>query len=64
MAEQSLRDVIYQVLSSAGMAAAEVSAIGLGMAGADRPGDRQVIQDMLSRIVRFSRIVIGNTDTL
>jgi N-acetylglucosamine kinase-like BadF-type ATPase len=60
MAEASLREAISQVLSSADLAAMDVSAIGLGMSGADRPGDRQVLRAMLSRIAHFSRVVIAN----
>ena len=38
--EASLREAIGQVLSLSGLAAQQVTAIGLGMAGVDRPGDR------------------------
>jgi len=60
VAEASLREAIFQALSSANLTATDVSAIGLGMAGADRPGDRQVLRAMLSRIAHFSRVVIAN----
>jgi len=57
-AEASLREVIRQVLAAAGLTAADVTAIGLGMAGVARPGDREMMQAILSRVVRFPRIVI------
>ena len=56
--EHSLRDVIQQVLSSANLVPADVDAIGLGMAGVDRPVDHAVMRDTLSRIGGFSRVVI------
>ena len=56
--ERSLCDVIHQVLSSAGLAAADVRSIGLGMAGVGRPSDHAVVHDMLSRAANFPRIVI------
>lgn len=60
VAEASLREAIHQALASAGLAATDITAIGLGMAGVDRPGDYQVVQDMLSRIASFSCVVIAN----
>lgn len=57
-AEASLREAIRQVLASAGLAATEVTAVGLGMAGAGRPGDREVVREMVSRIAHFRHIVI------
>ncbi|MBC8446734.1 MAG: ATPase [Chloroflexi bacterium] len=60
VAEASLREAIHQVLASAGLAVTEVAAIGLGMAGVDRPGDREVVQAMLSHIGSFARVVIAN----
>lgn len=60
VAEASLREAIHRVLADTGLAATDVTAIGLGMAGVDRPGDRDVIQDMLSRIARFRRVLIAN----
>jgi N-acetylglucosamine kinase len=60
VAEASLREAIHQVLTAAGLTATDVAAIGLGMAGVDRPGDQEVVRAMLSRIARFRRIVITN----
>jgi N-acetylglucosamine kinase-like BadF-type ATPase len=60
VAEASLREAIHGTLASAGLAVQDVAAIGLGMAGVDRPGDRAVIGAMLSRIGRFPRVVIVN----
>jgi len=60
IAQASLQEAISQVLSLAGLAATDVTAIGLGMAGVDRPGDRTVVRAMLSRFARFSRVVIAN----
>jgi N-acetylglucosamine kinase len=60
MAEASLHEAINQLLSQAGLAVTDVTAIGLGMAGVDRPGDREVVQRMLSRFGHFARIVITN----
>jgi N-acetylglucosamine kinase-like BadF-type ATPase len=60
VAEASLRAAIGRVLSLAGLTASEVTAIGLGMAGVDRPGDREVVQAMLSRFGPFARILITN----
>jgi N-acetylglucosamine kinase-like BadF-type ATPase len=57
-ARESLQHVIHQVLSSAGLKAADVTSIGLGMAGVSRPGDREVVLRILSRIARFRHIVI------
>jgi N-acetylglucosamine kinase len=59
-AEASLREAIHQILSLAGLTASEITAIGLGMAGVDRPGDREIIRAMLSRIACFSCVVITN----
>jgi N-acetylmuramic acid 6-phosphate etherase len=58
VAEAALREAIHQVLASAGLTATDVTAIGLGMAGVGRPGDQRVVQDMLSHIARFRRVVI------
>jgi N-acetylglucosamine kinase len=58
VAEASLREVIGKVLSVAGLAAVDVTAAGVGMAGAGRPDDRQVVQDLMARIVPFPKVVI------
>jgi N-acetylglucosamine kinase-like BadF-type ATPase len=60
MAEASLREVIHQVLVSADLTTNDVTTIGLGMAGVGRPDDEAVVRAMLSRIARFSRVVITN----
>jgi N-acetylglucosamine kinase-like BadF-type ATPase len=60
VAEVSLHAAIGQVLSLAGLTARDVTAIGLGMAGVDRPGDREVVRAMLSRFGPFAQIVITN----
>ncbi len=56
----SLREAILGALSSGGVAATEVGAICLGMAGADRPGDMGVIQDAVRRIINAPRILVYN----
>lgn len=57
-AEAALREAIHQILASAGLATTDVTAIGLGMAGAGRPGDREMVQDMVSRIADFRHVVV------
>jgi N-acetylglucosamine kinase len=52
--------VIQAVFTQAGINASDVTAIGLGMAGVDRPGDPEIIEDILARIADFKRIVIAN----
>jgi N-acetylglucosamine kinase len=60
VAEASLREAIQRLRVTAGPATSQVAAIGLGMAGVDRPGDREVILDMLLRIGQFDHITIVN----
>lgn len=57
-AEASLREAIQQVLASASLKPIEVTAVGLGMAGVDRPNDREVMGAMLARIGCFARLVV------
>jgi N-acetylglucosamine kinase-like BadF-type ATPase len=52
--------VIQEVFTQADIGAPDVTAIGLGMAGVDRPGDPEVIEGILARIADFKRIVIAN----
>jgi N-acetylglucosamine kinase-like BadF-type ATPase len=58
--EASLRDVILQVLERAALTVNGVTAVGLGMAGVDRPGDREMVHDILTRIARFPNVIITN----
>ena len=58
MAEASLREAIHRVLASAGLTTADVTAIGAGLAGVGRPGEQRIVQDILSRIAHFRRVVI------
>jgi len=60
VAETSLREAIHRALAAAGLAATDVTAVGLGMAGVDRPGDREVVRAILSRIAPFRRVHITN----
>jgi len=58
VAEASLREAIERVLAAAGLTAADVTAVGLGMAGAARPEDQQLVRDLLARVAPFRRVVI------
>ena len=58
LAQVSLREAIDQVLTIAGLATYDVTAIGLGVAGIARPGDREVMQALVSQIACFARVVI------
>ena len=60
VAERSLAEVIHNLLAGAGLAVSKVKAIGAGMAGADRPADREIVRQILARIAPFSRILITN----
>jgi N-acetylglucosamine kinase-like BadF-type ATPase len=60
VAEESLRDVIHRALFQAGIAADDVLAIGLGMAGVYRPGDRETVEAIVTRIGDFPRVVVTN----
>jgi N-acetylglucosamine kinase-like BadF-type ATPase len=60
VAQVSLTTAIQEVLSLARISAPDVTAIGLGMAGVFRPGDSEIIEDILAHIADFRRIVIGN----
>jgi N-acetylglucosamine kinase-like BadF-type ATPase len=60
IAEESLRDVIHRVLFQAGIAAEDVLAIGLGMAGVYRPGDRETVEAMVARIGDFPTVLVTN----
>jgi N-acetylglucosamine kinase-like BadF-type ATPase len=59
-ATASLRQAIAECLQGAGVAIPEVTAIGLGMAGVDRPGDRARLERILSSIGHFEKVVIVN----
>jgi N-acetylglucosamine kinase-like BadF-type ATPase len=57
-AEASLRRAIRQAFASAGITSADVTAIGLGLAGIARPYDYQVLHDILAGIASFPYIAI------
>jgi N-acetylglucosamine kinase len=50
-AAASLREAVHQVVANAGIKAADVKAIGMGLAGVARPYDYQVLHDIVARIV-------------
>jgi N-acetylglucosamine kinase-like BadF-type ATPase len=56
--EASLQVAIRGVLEAAQLKAADVAALGLGIAGGARPQDQEVIRGMLSRIARFPCVLI------
>jgi len=58
VAEASLREAIERVLSAAGLTAADVTATGLGMAGAARAEDQQSVRDLLARIAPFRNVLV------
>jgi N-acetylglucosamine kinase-like BadF-type ATPase len=58
--ETSLREAIHQALVAADLKPDDIAAIGLGMAGVDRPSDREIIRAILSRIAHFPRAIITN----
>jgi N-acetylglucosamine kinase-like BadF-type ATPase len=60
LAEATLRDVVQRVLKLAGITANDIRAIGLGMAGVYRPGDREIVEAMVSRIASFPKVVVTN----
>lgn len=51
-AQAALQQAAEQVLSSAGLAIDRLAAIGLGMAGVARPTDREIVETMVSRLLR------------
>jgi N-acetylglucosamine kinase-like BadF-type ATPase len=57
-AEASLRAAIKGVLDAADLTAVEVTAVGMGMAGAARPKDQQIVRELLGRIAPFSRVIV------
>jgi N-acetylglucosamine kinase-like BadF-type ATPase len=57
-AEAALQGAIDGVLSAGGRTAADVAAIGLGLAGAGRTGDRAIARAMLSRIAPRNRAIV------
>lgn len=56
--EISLQAAIRDVLAAAGLAAIDIAALGLGLAGAARPQDKKTVRAMVSRIAGFSRVFI------
>ncbi len=58
VAEASLRAAIAGALAAAALTADDVTAVGLGLAGAGRPADRQRARDLLARIAAFRQVVI------
>jgi len=57
-AEAALQGAIEGVLSASGRTTDDVAAIGLGLAGAGRPGDREIVRAMLSRIAPQKRAIV------
>jgi N-acetylglucosamine kinase len=57
-AEASLRAAIYGVLDAARLEATDVAALGLGIAGAARPRDKETVRAVLARIARFPCVLI------
>jgi N-acetylglucosamine kinase-like BadF-type ATPase len=58
VAETSLGDAIERVLSATGLTAADVAAIGLGIAGAARAEDQQLVRALLARIAPFRNVIV------
>jgi N-acetylglucosamine kinase-like BadF-type ATPase len=58
VAGASLQEAISGVLSAAGLTAAQVTAAALGMAGAARPEDQELVRTLLARIASFQRVII------
>lgn len=58
VAGTSLREAIEQVLSAADLTPADIAAVGLGLAGAARPEDQQLVRDLLARVAPFRRVII------
>jgi len=58
VAEASLREAIRRILAAAGLTAADVTAVGLGMAGAARPEDRRLVRAMLANIAPFRSVIV------
>jgi N-acetylglucosamine kinase-like BadF-type ATPase len=56
--ETSLREAIRQILIAGGVKAVDVTAVGLGLAGAARPEDRQVVRELLARIAPFRNVIV------
>ena len=56
--EQALRQAIADLLARAGTEIEAVCGIGLGLAGAGRPGDRERVRGMVDAIARFPRVVL------
>ncbi len=59
-AEAELRRAIELVLESAGVAAADVRTICLGMAGVDRPGDSAAISSMVQPVLPAAEVLVHN----
>jgi len=57
-AEASLQTAIRDVLDAAGLVATDISALGLGLAGAARPQDKETVRAMVSRIAHFDPVFI------
>ena len=58
VAEDSLRDVLHQVLSAARLTPGEVTAVGLALAGAGREEEKRKARDLLARIASFTRVLV------
>lgn len=59
-ARAALRTAIVTTLEMSCLAAESVSAICLGMAGVDRPGDEQIIRQMVHEIISVPRVRVVN----
>ncbi len=55
--ERTLRQLVGRVIDTA---AVEPDAIGVGMAGVDRPSDGQIVREVLRRVGLRGRIVVAN----
>jgi N-acetylglucosamine kinase-like BadF-type ATPase len=58
VAEASLREAIQQILIAGGVTVADLTAVGLGLAGAARPEDQQVARELLARIAPFRNVIV------
>lgn len=58
VAEASLREAIQQILIAGGVTVADLTAVGLGLAGAARPEDQQVARELLARIAPFCNVIV------
>ncbi len=55
---RSLREVITRVIARAGVSAAEVEGVGLGIAGAARPDGQEIVREIVRGIAPFPRVFV------